>query len=157
MWHYATLHDTTPRDNVILHEINSWCIMPTWQFLDYITEKREWPIGDWYGSLGVGERAEFDVLIDTLAETEDWDERKPKYRKYKELEKRHAGLCELILKVGKKNLRPIGVLRRDRREFILLNGCEKHTFWTVPPGAFDTALRLKSQLEQGRGTTRAHI
>ena len=131
--------------------------MALWQFLDYITEAHENPISDWYGSIMPEEQAGFDILVRTLSETDDWDEPKKKHRKYKELERSHVGLTELILKVGRKNLRPIGLLRREQRQFIFLGGCEKHPFWTVPLRAFDNALRLKGQFEQQKGATREHI
>jgi hypothetical protein len=131
--------------------------MAFWEFMDYITETHRNPIQDWYGTLTPEEKADFDMLVLTLSETEDWDEPKKKKRKYKELERKHKGLSELILKVKGKNLRPIGVLRREQHQFVLLGGCEKHTFWTVPPGAFDDALKLKEQFSQGKGATRAHI
>jgi hypothetical protein len=131
--------------------------MAFWRFLDYITEGHQNPISDWYGTLIPEAQAEFDVLVKTLSETEDWDGPKRKKRKYKQLTKAHVGLTELIFKVNAKNLRPIGILVNVHREFIFLGGCEKHTFWTVPRNAFDEALRLKVKFEQGRGTTREHI
>ena len=107
--------------------------------------------------MGPQAQADFDALVLTLSETQDWDDAKKKKRKYKELERKHAGLCELILKVEGKNLRPLGVLKRELRQFVFLGGCEKHTFWTIPPGAFDKALKLKGQFDQGKGATRAHV
>ncbi len=129
--------------------------MASWEFLDYITEERENPILIWYGTLSPQEQSDFDTLVKTLSETEDWDSSKKK--KYKELERTHIGLCELIFKVDGKNLRAIGVLRRESRQFVFLGGCTKFGFWTLPIGAFDKALRLKGQLDQGRGVTREHI
>jgi hypothetical protein len=131
--------------------------MPHWEFLDYITEGHQNPVMEWWGMLTPQAKADFDALVLTLSETEDWDEPKKKKRKYKELERKHRGLCELILKVEGKNLRPLGVLRQEQRQFVFLGGCEKHAFWTVPPRAFDKALKLKEQLDQGKGTTRAHV
>lgn len=131
--------------------------MPYWEFLDYITEPPQNPILDWWGTLTPQAKAGFDALVAVLSETEDWDAVKKKKRKYKELERRHAGLCELILEVEGKHLRPLGVLRRERRQFVFLGGCEKHTFWTIPPKAFDNALKLKEQFERGKGTTNAHV
>jgi hypothetical protein len=131
--------------------------MAYWEFLDYITEDRQNPVLAWWGTLSDQAKAEFDTLVLVLSETEDWDEPKRKKRKYKELDKQHKGLSELILKVDGKNLRPIGLLRKEQRQFVFLGGCEKHTFWTVPPGAFDKALRLKEKLDQGKGATGAHV
>lgn len=129
--------------------------MPCWEFLDYITEQHENPVLNWYGTLTPQAKADFDALILALSETEDWDE--PKKKKYKELERKHKGLCQLMLKVEGRNLRPLGLLRREQRQFIFLGGCEKHPFWTVPSAAFDKALKLKEQLDQGKGATRAHV
>lgn len=131
--------------------------MPYWEFLDYITERHENPIQNWYGTLTPQAKADFDALVLALSQTDDWDETKKKKRKYKELERKHKGLCELILKVEGKNLRPLGVLRRELRQFVFLGGCEKHAFWTFPLGAFDSALQLLGQLDQGKGATREHV
>ena len=112
---------------------------------------------DWWGSLEPEPKADFDVLVAVLAETEDWDEVKKKRRKYKELTRKYPGMYELIFKVGRKNFRPLGILRRVERQFIFLGGCEKHPVWTVPPNAFENAYKLKGQFEQGRGRINAHI
>ena len=131
--------------------------MAFWQFFDYITENRVNPVSEWYQNyLDDDEKAVFDLLVKTLSVTEDWYEAKKKDRQYKELERDRIGLAQLMLKVKRKNLRPIGLLRRQEREFIFLGGCEKHPFWTIPPKAFDAALRLKAQFEQGRGAIREH-
>ena len=131
--------------------------MARWEFFDYITEAHKNPIQDWYGTLAAQQKADFDALVLALSETEDWDAPKERKRKYKELEGKHKGLCELILKVERKNLRPLGALRREQRQFIFLGGCEKHGFWIVPPGAFDAALTLKKKFDQGKGAPRAHV
>jgi hypothetical protein len=102
-------------------------------------------------------KAALDPFLMLLAETEDWDEPKPRKRKYRVLEQQHAGLCELKLKLGKRKLRPVGVLLREDRRFILFGGCEENGRFTIPPNAFDEALILKGAFEQGRGTTREHI
>lgn len=131
--------------------------MAYWEFLDYITEDHRNPVLEWYGALAPPVRADFDLLVLTLSETEDWDEAKPKKRKYKELVRNYPGLYELIFKVGKINFRPLGIFKRSERQFIFLGGCEKHTFWTVPADAFKDAYRLKTKFDQGKGATRAHI
>jgi hypothetical protein len=135
--------------------------MPFWRFMDYITEGpvRTNPVSDWYGSLEPPVQAEFDVLVRTLAETDDWDRPKLSKRKYKVLIHRHAGLCELKFKVGDRKFRPIGILHSGIREFIFLGGCEKTGFFgtTDPPEAFDRALLLKEAYDKNRGTTREHI
>jgi len=132
--------------------------MAAWQFLDYVTEDRRSLIVEWYGTLPEEVQAEFDVLLKALSETEDWDDAKSNSRKYKELRRKHEGLCELILNVGNRSFRPLGILRRATREFVLLAGAEKiGQGATDPDGAFDSALRLKRQFDEGRGVTREYL
>jgi hypothetical protein len=131
--------------------------MAYWEFLDYITEDYCNPVQDWWGTLEPQAQADFDLLVVALSETEDWDEVKERKRKYKELVRFYPGMYELIFKVGRKNFRPLGILRRSERQFVFLGGCEKHPFWTVPPNAFESAYKLKGQFDLGRGTTRAHV
>jgi len=66
-------------------------------------------------------------------------------------------MCELIFKVGNRKFRPLGVLRRETREFIFLGGCEHQRMSSIPPDAFDDAFKLKERLEQQRGATREHF
>jgi hypothetical protein len=131
--------------------------MSYWEFFDYITEDRRNPVLEWWGTLEPEPKADFEFLVLTLSETEDWDEMKERKRKYKELARRYPGMYELKYKVAGTNFRPLGILKRVERQFIFLGGCEKHGLWTAPPGAFDEAYKLKKQYEQGRGTIRAHI
>lgn len=131
--------------------------MAFWKFFDYITEQNRNPIQDWYGTVGSEVQAAFDVLVQELAGTEDWDAPKPKKRKCRLLKDKHAGMYELIFKVGKQKFRPLGIMYQDRREFVLLGGCEHRRWQNIPPGAFDDAFKLKEFLEQGRGTTREHV
>lgn len=127
--------------------------MAYWRFTEYVTdEPRRCPIIERYGTLEPTVQAEFDILVKVLSETNDWDHVKPKY---KDLNREHAGLCELRLKVGRRHFRPIGILLRDERTFIFLGGCEKlGRGATQPAGAFDRAARLKEHLETGRGAIR---
>jgi hypothetical protein len=131
--------------------------MGYWKFLDYITEGHRNPILDWYGTVDKEVQAAFDVLIQDLIGTEDWDAPKPAKRKYRLLRLRHAGMCELIFKVGARKFRPLGILDRQNRIFVFLGGCEHKRYSSIPPNAFDDALALKTQLEQGKGATREHI
>jgi hypothetical protein len=133
--------------------------MAVWKFLDYVTEGHRNPVSEWYGTLEPDLQAEFDVLVRTLEETENWDGPKEKNRKYKELTERHNGLCELKFKVGKRKFRPVGIRHVEIREFIFLGGCEKKGFFgtTLPPNAFDDALRLKEAYDKGKGATREHL
>jgi hypothetical protein len=134
--------------------------MPAWEFRQYLTEDRpcRCPILDWYGTLGDDIRAIFDLLVKELAETEDWNEPKPRKRKHKVLIGRHAGLCELKFKVGRRRFRPIGIWLQESRTFVFLGGCEKiGRDLTVPEDAFDEALKLKQAYDLGRGDTREHF
>ncbi len=133
--------------------------MVFWEFKDYVTDApSRSPLLEWYGILDADVQAEFDVFLKVLAGTEDWDEPKSRKRKYKELSRRHKGLCELILNVGKRSFRPLGILRREAKQFILLGGCEKlGQDLTSPEGAFDSALRLKQQLDEGKGAIRDYF
>lgn len=131
--------------------------MAFWQFYEYITENRQNPMSDWYGMIKPEELAAVEVFIDTMANTEDWDEPKPKERNYKELTKKHVGLTQLILEVNGKPFRLIGTLNRIENKFIFFGACEKHTWWTIPPNAFDNALRLKELWDQGRGNIREYV
>jgi len=132
--------------------------MAFWEFKDYVTADQRSPILEWYGTLDEDVQAAFDLLVKGMAETEDWDEVKPRRRKYKELTRQHEGLCELFLKVNERSFRPIGILRRETREFIFLGGCEKvGQGATDPEEAFDSALRLKQQFDAGRGVTREYF
>ncbi len=132
--------------------------MAYWRFLDYITEgdakgNRKNPIQDWYGSVDRAVQAAFDVLVQELAGTEVWDTPE----QYRLLTGVHAGMCELIFKVGSRKYRPLGVLYQEKHEFVLLGGCEHTRWYSIPPNAFDDAYKLKTQLDGGRGTTREHV
>ena len=141
-----------------MHIEDGWCSMAIWQFMDYVSEDQRSPLLEWYGTVPEEVQAAFDVLVKSLSETEDWDEIKPRRRKYKELIREHKGLCELILNVDDRSFRPLGILRRETREFVFLGGCEKiGQGATDPEGAFDAALHLKAQLDEGRGVTREYL
>lgn len=129
--------------------------MASWEFKDYLTEDQRSPLLEWYGMLDESVQAAFDLLLKNLAETDDWDEARSTRRKYKELSRQHEGLCELILTVDGRKFRPLGILIRETREFIFLGGAEKiGRGATDPAGAFESAMRLKRQFDEGRGVTR---
>ncbi|HEY0704254.1 MAG TPA: type II toxin-antitoxin system RelE/ParE family toxin [Candidatus Acidoferrales bacterium] len=130
--------------------------MAYWRFVEYVTEEepRRCPIIEWYGTLDPEVQAEFDIQVKALSEIDNWDDARPKY---KELDRQHAGLCELRLKVGKRHFRPIGVLLREERTFVFLGGCEKKGRGTTDPEqAFEIAMNLKRQLEAGKGALREY-
>jgi hypothetical protein len=129
--------------------------MAFWKFLDYVTENHTSPISMWYGSVGRDVQAAFDILVQELAGTEDWDFAKK--RKYRELKRQHTGMCELIFKVGQRKFRPLGILRRDLREFIFLGACEHQRGNSIPPNAFDDAFKLMGEFLKGKGAPRDHV
>jgi hypothetical protein len=137
--------------------------MDGWQFFEYITDDHKNPYQIWYGTLSWDVQAEFDLVISLLAKTEDWDANKKTKKQYKELTREHLGLTQIIFEVAKQKngkrtqYRSIGIMSRVTREFILLNGFEKHgTFGRIPADALIIAMRLKSQYEQSRGALNDH-
>jgi hypothetical protein len=127
--------------------------MVYWQFFDYITEGHRNSIRDWYGTVDRDVQAAFDVLVQELAGTKVWDTPE----QYRLLTGAHIGMCELIFKVGSRKFRPLGVLYLEKREFVLLGGCEHRRWESIPPNAFDEAYRLKTQLDEGKGATCEHV
>jgi hypothetical protein len=137
--------------------------MAFWRFLDYITEANQNPIGDWYGKQRPDIQVDFDHLIKALSETKDWDEPKPKRRKYKLLTEKHSEMCELKFNATTKRLgvarkhRVVGLWLKEQRTFILFGACQKWKFFTIPIDAFDAALRLKEAFDLGRGGLSEHF
>lgn len=129
--------------------------MAFWKFKDYVTEDHRSPFLEWFGILDEDVQAALDLLLKNMAETENWDEVKPKRRKYKKLNRQHKGLYELLLKVGKRKFRPLGILCLETKEFIFFGGAEKVGRGTTDlKGGFNEALRLKEKFDEGRGETR---
>lgn len=131
-----------------------------WRFFDYITEDQENPFDIWYGQQVVDVKVECDLLIKALAETDDWDEARKRRRKYRELTRKHIGLCELVFNVPNPNrkFRLIGIRHLPIREFVLLGGCVRESRYSVIPAtAFDDALKLKEHYDRRSGVLREHI
>jgi hypothetical protein len=131
--------------------------MPLWRFFDYINEDGEELIEDWYKEQDdAAIRVQFDATIFILAATEDWTHRRVKA--FKVLTGRHAGLCELRFTVEvdrkKRRFRPLGIWRKDSRDFILLGSCEKSGRILIPSNAFELAVHYKAEFEGGRGRIR---
>jgi hypothetical protein len=140
-------------------------MMAMWQFFDYITDGGRAPVEDWLvNHLLPAEQAEFEVAIDYLQRIEDWDSVKKASRKYRELVRELQGLTELKFSVTvqimgrnlKKHFRPLGILKRDQRQFIFLGGFQKGNPNPIPVDAFTDALRYKREYEQDRGDIREH-
>lgn len=149
-----------------------YCIIPfsgdtmsPWQFLDYITEDNQNPIIDWYGTLPPEAKAIFDIDVKAFSVTEDWQETKALRRKFKTLDREHAGMSQIMFetatqrprKVEKRHFRAFGLFNRIDRSFIFFGGCEKHgTLGTLPPHARTDAMAIMRKFQQGKGTTREH-
>jgi hypothetical protein len=133
--------------------------MGPWRFLRYETEDGEnlaerWR---WYEAQDPVVRAAVDLTLATLRATGDW--RDPASNsgyvpEFAELKRQHIGLWEIKVEVvdkdsKKRKFRLAGIWREGKREFILLLACEKSGGSHIT--AFDLALELKKQYEQGKG------
>lgn len=97
-------------------------------------------------------QAALEFTVKTLSVSQDWSG----LAEVKELKGQHVGLWELRFKVDKRNFRVAGFRRND--QFILILGCRKNGRSTVPPRAFDLALKMKQRFEkQGRGAIYDHV
>jgi len=137
--------------------------MAHWRFLDYHTEDDTNPFNQWYVLQGEEVQAAFDATLPILGEIETWDDPNYPVSAFKALTRnpRHVGLSELIFEVTinnrKRQYRAIGIWRKDQWDFILLTGFEKSGRSTNPPNAFEVAIRLRNQFNQGRGTLHEHV
>ena len=135
---------------------NDLAKMSLWTFHDYETESGENHIRSWYDAQAVAAQAAFRAAVIQLGRRPQWG---PPL--FKDLKKAHAGLSEIRFSIGVKpglrRFRPVGICDPLHRDFVFLVGCEKFEHGrTEPEMAFDLALDLKSQLDQGKGTIRAH-
>ena len=138
--------------------------MATWRLLDYVTEENRNLTQEWYATQATEIRAEFDVTVAILEQTDDWTD--PLIDQSKVLTGRHVGLSEVKFYIDeprprahpmRRRFRTPGLYRPVEREFIFILGCEKRGLNTLPAGAFDDALRYKAEFEQGRGRLNDHI
>jgi hypothetical protein len=133
--------------------------MPLWRFMDYISDEGTNLIQEWYKAQDdEGIRADFDATLFILGGTEDWTHKRVKA--FKVLTGKHVGLCELRFTVEierkKRRFRPLGIWRKDSRDFVLLGGCEKSGRILIPSNAFDLALHYKAEFEGGKGRINEH-
>lgn len=144
--------------------------MAWWRIGIYQTENGVEPMDLWYACLDSDLQTQIDILIRELAQTDDW------YTDghAKELERQHAGLTQLCLEVEYVARTPRGKREIKRRQyrlpglklsnptrdadgelipgvFVILLGCQKGRGRTIPPGAFDWAMRLACELLQDKG------
>jgi hypothetical protein len=134
--------------------------MPVWQFFDYYPDGGGCPISDWYEAQTVPVRAVFAATVEDLGNTEDWSD--PDLLSFDVLVQKpeHAGLSQVKFYViegrTKKHYRALGRWREEAHEFIFLTGLQKSGRVTIPHNAFDEAIRLLRELEQGRGEIHEH-
>lgn len=141
--------------------------MPAWEFLDYVTDGDVVPVLEWAENhLTIEERAVFDLAVDGLSRTYDWDSVPKLRRKYRELTRNLVGLTEIKFDIAtssmgrnfKRRFRPLGIMQREQHVFIFLGGFQKGRTGSppIPEDAHTLALRYKQEYEDGRGTLRAH-
>lgn len=129
--------------------------MAFWQILEYQTDEGEHHFRDWYGAQAPVVVATLEATLVTLGATEDWDD--PELRSFKVFTRKpeHLGLAQIQFEVieGKKKhqFRVLGLLRQEQKEFVVLMGFEKNGRSPNPPNAYDLALDLRMQIEDGRG------
>ena len=124
--------------------------MKRWSFKDYLTPAGTNVIAQWYRKeLSPQEQADMDALLETLEKTEVWP-----HDNFRALSgAKYAGLWEIRWWGDQRvPLRLIGYLDRDKKEFMLLMGCNHKGKIYKPPGAIDTALtRWKQLTNEGQG------
>ncbi len=139
--------------------------MNPWTFMDYCTDDGHNLIQEWYDQQDVALQAAFDQTLLILRAVDDWTD--PGMREFKKLTKRHQGLAEIRFKIPvinpetrkpfERRFRPAGIWRPEKRDFILLLGCEKVGRTNIPHDAFGLALNYKAQFEEGKGRIYEHV
>jgi hypothetical protein len=139
--------------------------MALWEFFDYVTEDGENLIRAWYIDQDLAVQAQFDVTLTLLGAIADWEDEI--VEEFKPLINEHIGLGEIRFyiderrpgakKATKRRFRPVGIWPPPKDfAFILLLGCEKKRTAYIPARAFDSALRYKAALENGKGIICEH-
>jgi len=132
--------------------------MTPWRFLDYITTEGRNLFAQWYAAQDDRVRAECEVTLGILRQTDDWEQ--PPIPQFKQFAKADVGLSEVRFYVDaprpKKNprrrrLRGFGVYRKADRVFVLMNGAEEWGRHYLPTDALSEARRQKARLDQGLG------
>lgn len=137
--------------------------MALWRFRDYCTTEDRFLIREWYAVQDGAVKAAFDMTLRLLSNQREWKGR----REFKVLDGPHSGLSELRFNLdvynpttrrqSKRRFRPVGLWRPEVREFILFLGCEKSGRMSIPPNAFDLALKYLAEFNAGKGTIHEHI
>lgn len=140
--------------------------MNPWRFLDYWPEEGSNPIREWYAVQDFEVRAEFDVAVAILAQTEDWLD-PSMASSFRLLTRAETGIGEIVFYVDvpakgkpkplRRRFRVFGILRAEHHEFVLLIGSEKKRGLYVPPNAPRLAKKYQLDFEQGKGWTSEHI
>src|SRR5258708_5055423 len=95
--------------------------MQHWRFKDFCSETGGSLMQEWYAEQEAAVQADFDVIVNILAATQDWSDRKD----CQPLRRRHTGLWEIRFTVNKVRYRPVGFFGPSSGEFTLLLGCTK--------------------------------
>lgn len=123
-------------------------------------------IQEWYVAQSPAVQAQFDATLLILNASVNWED--PNTEEFKVLTGRHTGLGEIRFHIYtsspgskrpyRRRFRPVGIWPPTiYGEFTMLLGCEKRRGTYKPHAAFDIALRLKIDFEQGRGSVCDHI
>lgn len=139
-------------------------MMKLWRFLDYQTEDGRNLTREWYETQDAFVQVAFDATLRILRAESDWSQME---EEFKVLTRAHSGLCEIRFYVDvydrvrrryrRRRFRPVGIWRPEERVFILILGCEKSRMNYAPHDAFGWALRLKADLEAGKGELHEHV
>lgn len=152
--------------------------MRWWRFLDYWEQDEKNHVAEWYEAEDEDAQQAFDTIVAILEVTENWFT--PGDAKM--LTRVHGGadLCEILFEVERETVEPNGRKRKFREkyrpvgfisrypqrnekqelvpgEFVLLVGCKKSGRRYAPTNAFDLALDLKRQHDEGRGSVDDHF
>ncbi len=84
--------------------------MGPWRIFDYISDRSHNLIEAWYINQDDGVRAQFDIALQVLRATKDWEDVRNKGR-FKACTKKHVGLGEVMFTVEgtpQRKFRPLG-------------------------------------------------
>ena len=134
--------------------------MDLWRIFDYITSDGDNLLQLWYEAQDPEVQAQFDATLFILKGTEDWES--DDVEEFKPLINKHQGLGEVRFYVEafapgakrphRRRFRPVGIWPTlQRREFVLLLGCEKSGRTYKPHDAFGSALGAQSAVGARRG------
>jgi hypothetical protein len=114
--------------------------MALWRFMDYCSPAGNNLIEEWYWGIPDEARAEFDVVLKTLAIAEDWRG----MTEFKSLG--IDGLCEIRFKALNVQYRPAGFFGPGAKCFSIYVGCKKKGSVYTPPDAFRLAAERRGKV-----------